>query len=101
MILNEIVQQLQTSTHPVAKSLHHNENCKVLCIGFKKGMLMKEHKTNLPATLYIFDGEVVYKEGEKTQVLKKYEEIKIPVEKLHSVEAREDSLCLLIQADEN
>ena len=101
MILNEIVQQLQASSHPVAKSLHHGENCKVLCIGFKKGMLMKEHKTNLPATLYVFEGEVVYKEGEKIQVLKKNEEVKIPVEKPHSVEALENSLCLLIQADEN
>lgn len=36
MIINEVLVQLETSTHPVAKVIHKGEHFKVLAIGLKK-----------------------------------------------------------------
>ena len=42
MKLKEIETQLAGSAHPVAKALHKTDHFKVLAIGFKKGMILKE-----------------------------------------------------------
>ncbi len=97
MILKEIIALLENATHPVARALHKGEHFKVLAIGFKKGMILKEHQAHLPAKLFVINGQVVYKENEVSTTLSAFEEIEIPVNILHSVEAVEDSLCILTQ----
>lgn len=97
MLLKEIVKQIENSTHPVAKALHKGDHFKILAIGFKKGMILKEHQTHLPAKLFVLKGEVIYTENEISTTLSEYDEIEIPVKVMHSVEALEDSLCLLTQ----
>jgi quercetin dioxygenase-like cupin family protein len=97
MILKEIKAQLETSTHPVAKVLHRNSNLKALAIGFNKGMMLKEHKVQLSARLYVLSGKIIYRQGEKSLTLSALEDTDIPLNVVHSVEALEDSLCLLIQ----
>ena len=97
MVLKEILQQLETAVHPVAKALHKGDHFKVLAIAFKKGMILKEHQAHLPSKLFVLHGEVIYKEGEVTTPLSAYDEMAIPVQVLHSVEALSDSLCLLTQ----
>jgi quercetin dioxygenase-like cupin family protein len=97
MIISSILEELESATHPVAKPLHKSENGRVLCIGFKKGMLLKEHKAHMPTTLVVLKGNVVFAiEGEKHN-LSTYDEFIIPVEITHAVSALEDSLILLIQ----
>ncbi|MDQ6815055.1 MAG: hypothetical protein M3040_15070 [Bacteroidota bacterium] len=44
MTIKEVIEQLETATHPVAKVLHKGDHCTVLIIGFKKGMKLKEHR---------------------------------------------------------
>lgn len=97
MKLKEILLELETANHPVVKALHKGEQFKTIAIGFKKGMILKEHKTNLPAKLFVIQGKVIYKQGEVFTLLNAYDEIEIPTNILHSVEATEDSLCLLTQ----
>ena len=99
MVIKEILQQLETAVHPVAKALHKGGQFKVLAIGFKKGMILKEHQAHLPSKLFVLNGEVIYKEGEVSTTLSTYDEIVIPVQVLHSVEAISDSLCLLTQGE--
>ncbi len=97
MILKEIVADIETAKHPIAKALHKGEYFKVLALAFKKGMVLKEHQAHLPTKLFVLSGKVIYKQGDAITTLSQYEEQEIPVNVLHSVEAIEESLCLLTQ----
>ena len=97
MILKEIATQLATALHPVAKALHHGEHFKVLAIGFKKGMVLKEHMAHQPTKLFVLQGQIIYHQNDSSTPLALFDEIIIPVNIPHSVEAVEDSLCLLTQ----
>ena len=97
MTIQDIKEQLHTATHPVARALHKNEHFKVLIIGFNEGMILKNHKAHLPTKLTVLEGSVIYKEADKVITLQQYEEIEIPLEITHSVEAVMGSLCLLTQ----
>ncbi len=97
MTIKEILIQLETSNHPVAKPIHKGDNFKVLAIGFKSGMKLKDHQAILPSTLTVISGNVVFRQQGKETELQKFDEIDIPVNITHSVEAMEDSICLLTQ----
>ncbi|WP_186757479.1 cupin domain-containing protein [Echinicola salinicaeni] len=99
MIIPSIKAKLESSSHPIAQALHQNTSFRVLAIAFKKGMVLKAHKTHKASKLFVLEGAVNYIENNKTIALKQYEETDIPVEIIHSVEALEDSLCLLTQGD--
>lgn len=97
MTLKDIQVQLATASHPVAKALHKGDHFKVLAMGFLKGMILKEHKAHAPTKLFVLEGKVIYRQGNEQTILERYDEIDIPVEVVHAVEAEEDSLCLLTQ----
>lgn len=97
MILKELLAEIETSTHPVAKALYKSESCKLLFIAFKKGMILKEHKTNLPSKLIVLSGSIIYKQGDITKHLTSYEDTDIPEQIIHSVTCTDDALCILRQ----
>ena len=97
MIIQDVLQQLENSTTPVVKVLQRGEHFKVLVLGFKKGMILKEHQTNMKTKLVIVDGSIVYRRANDAVNLNKFDEIDIPIDVPHSVEAIEDSICFLIQ----
>lgn len=97
MIISSIQKEVGSSSHPVAKAVHKTLNAKAICIGFTKGMELKEHKAHMPTTLLVLNGSINYKEGEKELNLNQFQEYEIPVEVSHAVYALEDSLILLIQ----
>ena len=97
MIVKELLAQLETATNPVAKALHKNEHFNVLVIGFKKGMLLKEHKASRPSKLTVLQGQVIYREAGREVTASQHDTVEIPVDVVHSVEATQDSLCLLTQ----
>ncbi len=97
MVIKEIKEELETSSHPVAKSLHNGKGFNVLVIGFRKGMVLKEHKAHKPSKLTVLEGSVLYQEKDRIVKLEQYEEVMIPLEVIHSVQANESSLCLLTQ----
>lgn len=97
MIIQDVLQQLENSTSPVVKILQRGEHFKVLVLGFKKGMVLKEHQTNLTTRLVVVNGSIVYQRANDSVNLSKFDEIDIPIKVPHSVEAQEDSICFLIQ----
>ena len=99
MTIKEIKEELKASRHPVAKSLHHGIGFKVLLIGFTRGMILKEHKAHVQSKLTVLEGAVIYKEEGRVVELMKYDEVGIPIEITHSVEAIQDSLCILTQGE--
>lgn len=99
MTIKDIKLKLKTSNNPVAKSLHQGLGFKTLVIGFKKGMILKEHKAHLKSKLTVLKGAVIYKEEHRIIELEQYDEVEIPIEITHSVEAREDSLCIVTQGE--
>lgn len=99
MIIKEVKEKLAASNHPVIKSLHQGAVFKILIMGFKKGMILKEHKAHSPSKLTVFEGAVTYKEENRVLDLLQYDEVEISSEIMHSVEAIEDSLCVLTQGE--
>jgi quercetin dioxygenase-like cupin family protein len=99
MTIKTIKEELNSATSPVAKSLHHGTGFKVLIMGFKKGMILTEHKAHLKSKLTVLEGVIIYKEEARVIELRQYDEVDIPVEITHSVEALEDSLCILSQGE--
>ena len=97
MIIKDVLDQLEAATQPVAKLIHKGDKFKVLIIGFKSGMKLKEHIAPLPSKLTVISGNVMYAQEGKQTDLRQYDEIDIPVNIIHSVEAKENSLCLLTQ----
>ncbi|HMR86827.1 MAG TPA: hypothetical protein PKD51_01670 [Saprospiraceae bacterium] len=94
-IIQEIEEKLMAATKPVAKLYYQGEASKTIFIGFKKGMTLDQHKTNIPARLMVLKGQVTYKQGDHVNVLRLYESQDIPVDIMHEVYADEDSLCML------
>lgn len=82
---------------PVVKIVKQSSSYKMMAIGLKKGAVLKEHKTAVPATLIVTEGNVLYKEHERSVDLKRDADFEIPVNVLHGLLALEDSICLLIQ----
>ena len=99
MTIKDIKEELKLSVNPVAKSLHHGTGFKVLLMGFKKGMILREHKAHIQSKLTVLESAVIYKEADRIVNLMQYDEVDIPVEITHSVEAIEDSLCILSQGE--
>lgn len=96
-VIKEILEQLETATHPIARAIYKGHDFKVLALGFKAAMILNDHKIHTASKLTVLSGLVIYREGDNEIKLTQYEEYDIPVEVTHSVEALEDSLCLLTQ----
>jgi hypothetical protein len=96
-MLKELFQKLENTDSPVTQVVQNTACSKVIAIAFKKGMILKEHKTDVPAKLLVIKGNVIYKEQKQQEALFLYDEKNIPVAVMHSVEAIEDSLCLLFK----
>ncbi len=97
MIIKEVLAELELKDHPVAKALYKKEGFKVLVLGFKQNMILKEHKASVPTKLLVLEGAVTYKNEGTITTLNKYDELEIPVNELHEVTALQDALCMLIQ----
>ena len=98
MIIHEVLSQLEKASAPVIKVLQAHAAGKTLVLGFKSGIVLKEHRTAVPARLLVINGAVIYKQDGVSVTLGKYADLEIPVDVLHSVEAQEDSICLLLVA---
>ena len=97
MVIQDVLAQLNTATGPVVKVLQRGEHVKVMVLGFKKGMILKEHKTGVSTRLVTVEGSVTYVDAGRSVTVNKFEDMDISINVLHSVEALEDSICFLIQ----
>ena len=97
MVIKEALAEVESKTHPVARILHKGDMFKVMIIAFKKDMILREHKTHLPATITVMKGKVNYRTSDSFTTVEEYDNFQIPVNETHSIEALEDSICLLVQ----
>lgn len=97
MTIKEIHDQLDKADAPIVKVLQRAEHFKVIALGLKKDITLKEHKTGITTKLVVIEGAVTYKEAERSVVLHKFDELDIPLNIIHSVTAQANSICLLIQ----
>ncbi len=97
MVIQEVVATLTDAVSPVIKVLVKGGVAKVIVLGFKKGMVLKEHKTSVSTRLVVIDGQISYSSAKGMVTMNKFDELDIPVNEPHSVEALADSICFLIQ----
>ncbi len=97
MTIQDVLAALKDATGPVVKILVKGEAAKVIVLGFKKGMVLKEHKTAVSTRLVVIDGQINYLSTNGTITLGKFDDLEIPVNEPHSVEALTDSICFLMQ----
>ncbi|WP_394772034.1 hypothetical protein [Mucilaginibacter sp.] len=97
MIVKEVKSGLKDATAPIIKVLQKSEHIKVIVLGFKKGMGLKKHQTNVATKLVVIVGSINYTEGGASVIIDSFEDMDIPVNAPHAVEALEDSICFLIQ----
>lgn len=96
-IIKDILSRLETVTHPVAQVMQKGDGYRIIAIGFRKQMILNDHKASMPSVLTVLNGKVNYRINNESTVLSQYDQVEIPVDLIHSVEALEDSLCLLTQ----
>lgn len=98
MTITNMLKELETTEHPVAKIFHKGDHSRVLIIVFKKGMALKEHKAQLASKLLVIEGSVDYTADQISVTLNKYDEVNINANLIHAVTAKENSICILTQA---
>lgn len=97
MVIRSVLAELETASGPVGKMLRKGDDFHVLVIGFKEGMILPQHTTALPARLVVIQGEVIYNSPRGASALDLYDEYEIPVDEKHWVEARKDSIIMVIK----
>ncbi|HWZ36384.1 MAG TPA: hypothetical protein VNW51_09505 [Mucilaginibacter sp.] len=97
MVIQEVLAALANAVGPVVKVLVKGENSKVIVLGFRKGMVLKEHKTGVSTRLAVIDGQINYFSANGKVTMNKFDDLDIPINEPHSVEALKDSICFLIQ----
>jgi len=95
--LHQLRRERIKSELPVVKVVDKGNDFKMVGIALAKSVELKDHKTNLASKLIVIEGSVEYKENARSFTLHQFDEIDIPVNELHALVAKEDSLCLLIQ----
>ena len=84
---------------PVFRPLFKAQNGRLTVIHLRKGEVIKEHKSPVPAMLLVLEGAVFYDQpGEKiTRPLGPLEYTDIPPDTIHQVTAETDAYCILVQ----
>jgi quercetin dioxygenase-like cupin family protein len=97
MLVREILSELATATKPLVRKFPQEEGSHVLAIGLNKDVILKEHKSDIPARILVIKGAITYVAGEKKTQLDIFDEHIIPIGEYHSIEPQEDSIFLVIK----
>ncbi|SOC79766.1 hypothetical protein SAMN06296241_1300 [Salinimicrobium sediminis] len=97
MLVKEIISELPTATKILVRKFEQEAGSHVLAIGLNKDVILKEHKSDIPARILVIKGAVTYIAGEKRTRLELFDEHIIPVGEYHAVQPHEDSIFLVIK----
>ncbi|GLR19500.1 cupin domain-containing protein [Portibacter lacus] len=81
--------------HPKISVLLETERSKELRITFKKGQVMKKHKTPFPIVIEIFDGEIAFGAEDKVTIVKRGDMLSLDGGIPHDLTANEESIVRL------
>jgi quercetin dioxygenase-like cupin family protein len=97
MTLSALLTSDQTG--PIFRPLFKAQNGRLTAIHLRKGEVIKEHKSPVPAMLLVLEGAVLYEQpGEKiVHSLSALEYTDIPPDTIHQVTAETDAYCILVQ----
>ena len=97
MTLSELLATDQPG--PVFRPLFKAQNGRLTAIHLRKGEVIKEHKSPVPAMLLVLEGVVVYKQlvDGLEHRLNASEYTEIPPDTTHQVTAETDAYCILVQ----
>ena len=96
MILNSFSENLNFSDDKVViKVILESSFSKEIRILFKKGQIMKEHKTAFPITVHILEGAIDFGVHGKVNLLKKGDIVSLNGNIPHDLTAKEDSVVRL------
>ena len=97
MLVKEILSELPTATKPLVRKFEQENGSHVLAIGLKANVVLKEHKSDIPARILVIKGAINYVVGGTKTKLELHDEHVIPIGEYHSVEPLEDSIFLVIK----
>lgn len=97
MVIQDVMAALSEAAGPVVKVLVKGDQSKTIVLCFKKGMTLKEHQTGVKTRLVVIEGQINYFSAHGTVMMNKFDDLEIPVNIPHSVQALDDSICFLIQ----
>ncbi len=89
--MNIIEDIVLSSNGPVVTKLETPDSVQYLAIGLKKDVVLKDHKTPIPAILTVLSGKIKFITSETTNELNAGDVFDIPVDVMHRVEALEDA----------
>ena len=97
MTLSELLASEQPG--PVVRPFFKAQNGRLTAIRVRKGEVIKEHKSPVPAVLLVLEGAVRYEQPGENIVhqLGALEYTEIPPDTIHQVIAETDAYCMLVQ----
>jgi len=100
MTIKEIFEKTKSANKPVTQLLSKGSNSKLIGIGLRKDVVLKEHKAPGPTTMVILKGQLEYTTKESVKNFYELNEYQIPLEEIHSVKGVEDCVFLLFIQDQ-
>ncbi|MCH2489378.1 MAG: hypothetical protein MK211_04445 [Flavobacteriales bacterium] len=97
-MIKEVADSLQSSETPVLKKIYDKNGTKLLVIGLKQGVVLKEHMAPSGAKLIVMQGEIDYNTETSSYRFAQLDIYDIPKKVSHSVVAIEDAVFLLLLA---
>ena len=84
---------------PIFRPLFKAQHGRLTAIRLRKGEVIKEHKSPVPAMLVVLEGAILYEQPGAGIVrpLWALEYTEIPPDTIHQVTAEDDAYCILIQ----
>jgi hypothetical protein len=96
MTLLEIEQASLASSLPVVKPIFSTTGSRLIAVGMKAGLILKEHIALTKTKIMVIKGEVDFNTQNESRRLGTYDSYDIPVHLAHTVEAYDDALFLLL-----
>ena len=95
-MIKEVANLLQTSETPVLKKVYDKNGTKLLAVGLKQGVVLKEHTAPSEAKLMVVQGEIDYNTATSSYRFARLDTYDIPEKESHSVVAVDDAVFLLL-----
>lgn len=97
MIIQEIINLMPSSDKVITRILRKYDQNRIIAIGLNKGLILPDHISSVPALLIPIQGKVYFRSEVLSIEVQTFDELEIPINVIHSLEAVEDSVCILIK----